>query len=169
MAKTSYPVTRAGSCGCYQGLIAVLRDSFDHIRQARDGCHLHPLGLGGQSRAEHLIEAQFLRFAQAGLGALRHARILVGAGLMEHYRRRLDAEELRDTTLNIRMLPIGSTFSKFKRLVRDLSQELGKQIEMETERAETELDKTVIERLNALSQQLGTHIDSTGGRHLVTF
>lgn len=56
--------------------------------------------------------------------------------------------ELRDNTLNIRMLPIGSTFSKFKRLVRDLSQELGKQIEMTTSGAETELDKTVIEKLN---------------------
>jgi two-component system chemotaxis sensor kinase CheA len=56
--------------------------------------------------------------------------------------------ELRDTALNIRMLPIGTTFTKFKRLVRDLSQELGKQIEMETEGAETELDKTVIEKLN---------------------
>jgi two-component system chemotaxis sensor kinase CheA len=56
--------------------------------------------------------------------------------------------ELRDTALNIRMLPIGSTFSKFKRLVRDLSQELGKEIEMETFGGDTELDKTVIERLN---------------------
>lgn len=56
--------------------------------------------------------------------------------------------ELRDTTLNIRMMPIGSTFSKFKRLVRDLSQELGKEIELETSGAETELDKTVIEKLN---------------------
>jgi len=56
--------------------------------------------------------------------------------------------ELRDTALNIRMLPIGSTFSKFKRLVRDLSQGLGKEIEMETFGAETELDKTVIEKLN---------------------
>lgn len=56
--------------------------------------------------------------------------------------------ELRDTALNIRMLPIGSTFSKFKRLVRDLSQELGKEIEMETFGEDTELDKTVIERLN---------------------
>lgn len=56
--------------------------------------------------------------------------------------------ELRDTTLNIRMLPIGSTFSKFKRLVRDLSRELGKEIELETFGAETELDKTVIEKLN---------------------
>jgi two-component system, chemotaxis family, sensor kinase CheA len=56
--------------------------------------------------------------------------------------------ELRDTTLNIRMLPIGTTFSKFKRLVRDLSQELGKEIEMETVGGDTELDKTVIEKLN---------------------
>jgi two-component system chemotaxis sensor kinase CheA len=56
--------------------------------------------------------------------------------------------DLRDNALNIRMLPIGSTFSKFKRLVRDLSQELGKEIEMTTEGAETELDKTVIEKLN---------------------
>ena len=56
--------------------------------------------------------------------------------------------ELRDTALNIRMLPIGSTFSKFKRLVRDLSLELGKEIDMETFGADTELDKTVIEKLN---------------------
>ena len=56
--------------------------------------------------------------------------------------------ELRDTTLNMRMLPIGSTFSKFKRLVRDLSSELGKEIDLETTGADTELDKTVIEKLN---------------------
>ncbi|HUJ68172.1 MAG TPA: chemotaxis protein CheA, partial [Syntrophorhabdales bacterium] len=56
--------------------------------------------------------------------------------------------ELRDNTMSIRMLPIGSTFSRFKRLVRDLSKELGKEIELYTEGAETELDKTVIERLN---------------------
>jgi len=56
-------------------------------------------------------------------------------------------ESLRDNTMNIRMLPIGTTFSKFKRLVRDLSSELGKEIELTTDGAETELDKTVIERL----------------------
>ncbi|MCL4490598.1 MAG: chemotaxis protein CheA [Nitrospirae bacterium] len=56
--------------------------------------------------------------------------------------------ELRDNTMNIRMIPIGTTFSKFKRLVRDLSGELGKEIEMTTDGAETELDKTVIEKLN---------------------
>ncbi|NLT22136.1 MAG: chemotaxis protein CheA, partial [Syntrophorhabdus sp.] len=56
--------------------------------------------------------------------------------------------DLRDNTLNIRMLPIGTTFGRFKRLVRDLSQDLGREVEMTTEGAETELDKTVIERLN---------------------
>jgi two-component system chemotaxis sensor kinase CheA len=55
--------------------------------------------------------------------------------------------ELRDNTMSIRMLPIGTTFSKFKRLVRDLSGELGKEIELNITGAETELDKTVIERL----------------------
>ncbi len=58
------------------------------------------------------------------------------------------SDELRDSTLGIRMLPIGTTFSKFRRLVRDLSAELGKEIELTTAGAETELDKTVIERLN---------------------
>jgi two-component system chemotaxis sensor kinase CheA len=56
--------------------------------------------------------------------------------------------ELRDNTMNIRMLPIGTTFSRFKRLVRDLSSELGKEIVLKTEGEETELDKTVIERLS---------------------
>jgi len=55
--------------------------------------------------------------------------------------------ELRDTTLELRMLPIGTTFARFRRLVRDLSQQLGKEIELVTEGAETELDKTVIDRL----------------------
>ncbi len=55
---------------------------------------------------------------------------------------------LRDRTMSIRMLTIGSTFSKFRRLVRDLSGELGKEVMLATEGAETELDKTVIERLN---------------------
>ena len=54
---------------------------------------------------------------------------------------------LRDGTLEIRMVPIGTTFSRFKRLVHDLAAELGKEIELVTEGAETELDKTVIERL----------------------
>jgi len=57
-------------------------------------------------------------------------------------------EELRDNTMSIRMVPIGTTFNKFRRLVRDLSSSLHKEIELSIEGAETELDKTVIEQLN---------------------
>ncbi len=58
------------------------------------------------------------------------------------------SDELRDNTLGIRMLPIGSSFGKFRRVVRDLSSQKGKDIELITQGAETELDKTVIERIN---------------------
>jgi len=55
--------------------------------------------------------------------------------------------ELRDNTLGLRMLSIGTTFARFRRLVRDLSNDLDKKIDLVTEGAETELDKTVIDRL----------------------
>jgi len=54
---------------------------------------------------------------------------------------------LRDETMSIRMIPIGATFNSFRRLVRDLSGELGKEISLTTNGEETALDKTVIERL----------------------
>ncbi len=57
-------------------------------------------------------------------------------------------EELRDNAMGMRMLPIGSTFSRFRRLVRDLSSELGKEIDLVTIGEDTELDKNVIEQLN---------------------
>ncbi|MCG8552197.1 MAG: chemotaxis protein CheA [Desulfobacterales bacterium] len=56
--------------------------------------------------------------------------------------------ELRDSVLNIRMMPIGTIFNKFRRLVRDLSSQLNKDVELVTKGAETELDKTVLERLD---------------------
>lgn len=55
--------------------------------------------------------------------------------------------ELRDNTMSVRMLPIGATFASFKRLVRDLTNELGKEVALTTEGNETELDKTVIDQL----------------------
>ena len=57
-------------------------------------------------------------------------------------------DDLRDNAMSLRMLPIGSTFSQFRRLVRDLSRDLGKSIRLTTSGEETELDKTVIDRLH---------------------
>lgn len=68
------------------------------------------------------------------------------SGISEQFERLTN--ELRDQTMSVRMLPIGSTFSKFKRLVRDLAKDLGKEVDLVTEGAETELDKTVLERLS---------------------
>lgn len=50
--------------------------------------------------------------------------------------------------MDMRMLPIGTMFSRFRRVVHDLANDLNKKIELVTEGAETELDKTVIEKLN---------------------
>jgi two-component system chemotaxis sensor kinase CheA len=57
------------------------------------------------------------------------------------------ASGLRDTTMGIRMVPIGTLFGRFRRLVHDLSRELGKQIDLTMIGEETELDKTMIEQL----------------------
>ncbi|MFP3803409.1 chemotaxis protein CheA, partial [Paraburkholderia sp. SIMBA_027] len=55
--------------------------------------------------------------------------------------------ELRDTMMVLRMVPVATLFSRFRRLVHDLARETGKVIELVTEGESTEVDKTVIERL----------------------
>jgi two-component system chemotaxis sensor kinase CheA len=57
------------------------------------------------------------------------------------------AASLRDTTMGARMVPIGSLFGRFRRLVHDLSRDLGKPVDFVTSGEDTELDKTMIERL----------------------
>ncbi|MGB6189884.1 MAG: chemotaxis protein CheA [Aeromonas molluscorum] len=56
-------------------------------------------------------------------------------------------EEIRDGALHLRMVPIGETFNRFQRVVRDVSQELGKDITLRISGADTELDKSVVEKI----------------------
>ncbi|OFZ67703.1 MAG: chemotaxis protein CheA [Betaproteobacteria bacterium RBG_16_56_24] len=56
--------------------------------------------------------------------------------------------QIRDGALKLRMVPIGETFNRFNRVVRDLGQELDKQIELVLIGAETELDKSMIEKIS---------------------
>ena len=56
-------------------------------------------------------------------------------------------ENIRDSALQLRMVQIGDTFTRFNRVVRDVSKELGKEIELVISGAETELDKTVVEKI----------------------
>ncbi|TFE25423.1 chemotaxis protein CheA [Cohnella luojiensis] len=55
--------------------------------------------------------------------------------------------ELQDSVMKARMLPIEQLFNRFPRMVRDLSQSLGKDIDLAIEGHETELDRTVIEEI----------------------
>lgn len=78
-----------------------------------------------------------LRVEQQGLGDLNE---LVAAS--EHL-----VEEIRDNALQLRMVQIGDTFSRFRRVVRDVSHDMEKDIELVITGGETELDKTVVEKM----------------------
>ncbi|WP_324172551.1 hybrid sensor histidine kinase/response regulator [Sulfurimonas sp.] len=55
--------------------------------------------------------------------------------------------DLQIAVMKTRMLPIGKVFNKFPRMIRDLSRELNKKIELEIEGEETELDKSIVEEI----------------------
>ncbi|HJV24363.1 MAG TPA: chemotaxis protein CheA [Aromatoleum sp.] len=109
-------------------------------------------------------EAKFVRVDAAKLEALINQvgeMVIAGASAALHARRAGDGllneamslmgrqiEELRDSALSLRMVEIGETFSRFHRVVRDVSRELGKDIELVTSGDDTELDKMVVEKIN---------------------
>jgi two-component system chemotaxis sensor kinase CheA len=57
------------------------------------------------------------------------------------------SDDLQDTIMKVRMVPVQSVFSRFPRLVRDLSRKSGKQVELIMEGEETEFDKSVVEEI----------------------
>lgn len=57
------------------------------------------------------------------------------------------SDDLQDTIMKVRMVPVNTVFSRFPRLVRDLSRKSGKKVELIMEGEETELDKSVIEEI----------------------
>jgi two-component system chemotaxis sensor kinase CheA len=87
-----------------------------------------------------------LVIAQARLSQLAAAGSDLSIKMIAEEIERL-ASSLRDTTMGARMVPIGSLFGRFRRLVHDLSRDLNKPVEFITTGEETELDKTMIECL----------------------
>jgi len=69
-------------------------------------------------------------------------RLRSGLGQLE-----MNIRELQESVMRVRMLPVGSVFSRFPRLVRDLSNRLGKKIRLQISGEQTELDKTVLEKI----------------------
>ncbi|MCG8669028.1 MAG: chemotaxis protein CheA [Pseudomonadales bacterium] len=70
------------------------------------------------------------------------AKLQEGLAQLEH-----NTRELQESVMRIRMLPISFTFSRFPRMVRDLSRQLGKQVDLKLMGEQTELDKTVMEKI----------------------
>jgi two-component system, chemotaxis family, sensor kinase CheA len=56
-------------------------------------------------------------------------------------------EEIRSGALSMRMVPIGETFARFRRVVRDVCTDLGKQVDLVLQGSDAELDKSVVEKI----------------------
>ena len=84
----------------------------------------------------------------AGAGATLLARETHDAALIEAnlYMNGL-IEEIRNGTLGLRMVPVGETFSRFRRVVRDTASSLGKEVNFEIVGGDAELDKSMVEKI----------------------
>src|SRR5581483_4871637 len=82
------------------------------------------------------------QLAASGFSPERLSELAEAVAQMDHH-----ARELEERVMAIRMLPIRTVFARFSRVVRDLARARGKQVRFETRGDETELDKTVIERI----------------------
>lgn len=123
-----------------------------------------PAAAGARSRDEHLERIESIAIPAGELDVLvdRVGELGIVQARLESLARRCGdreflavAEEtgrlcglLRDQALGLRMLPLQVSFLKYRRLVRDACAALGKQAELELHGENTELDKTLIERLN---------------------
>lgn len=116
-----------------------------------------------QAKQSHSGETRSIRIDADKLDQLINLvgeLIIVGAGVnliarraniadLQEHTSKLSSlvEEVRDSALQLRMVKIGATFSRFQRVVHDVSHDLGKDIALVIKGEETELDKTVVEKI----------------------
>jgi len=127
---------------------AVVEAALQKQKQVRD----NKAGDGGLIRVnaekldEHINLIGELIIASAGinLAAIKNGQpeLFEAASVLNRL-----VENVRDSALQLRMVQIGATFNKFQRVVRDVSKEIGKDIRLEISGADTELDKTVVEKI----------------------
>lgn len=116
-----------------------------------------------QMHEKRLAEARFVKVPADRLDALIDRvgeLVIAGAGMQSQIAalRRPDVQEssgillalvedIRDMALGLRMVTIGEVFARFPRIVRDVSRELGKKIELRISGAECELDKVMVDKI----------------------
>ncbi|OZI31497.1 chemotaxis protein CheA [Bordetella genomosp. 10] len=127
----------------------VVAAALDRQRQAKEK------KVGGDSRSvrvdadklDHLINLVG-ELITASAGASLAAARTGNAEAQEYASQVADlVEAVRDSTLQLRMVRIGATFNRFRRVVHDVARTLGKRIELAISGEDTELDKTVVEKI----------------------
>jgi two-component system chemotaxis sensor kinase CheA len=78
----------------------------------------------------------------SGLDPIAHERLMNSLAELER-----NTRHLQEAVMTVRMMPVGTVFSRFPRMVRDLAGQLGKEIRLQMSGEATELDKGLIERL----------------------
>ena len=91
---------------------------------------------------ELVITQSMLEQTMAGLDPTVYGALLEGLGQLQR-----NARDLQEAVMSVRMMPMAYAFDRFPRLVRDLGSKLGKDVELVTRGASTELDKGLIERI----------------------
>ncbi len=91
---------------------------------------------------ELVITQAMLTQSAQGVDAILFERLFSGLGQLER-----NTRDLQESVMSIRMMPMSVVFSRFPRVIRDLSQKLGKKVELKTMGESTELDKGLIERI----------------------
>ncbi|MCI0508791.1 CheA signal transduction histidine kinase [Chromohalobacter marismortui] len=91
---------------------------------------------------ELIITQSMLDQTASELDVAAHGPLVNGMNLLQR-----NARDLQESVMSIRMVPMDYVFSRFPRLVRDLTGKLGKDIELVTEGQSTELDKSLTERI----------------------
>lgn len=91
---------------------------------------------------ELVITQSMLNELSDGFDLSRLPRLLDGLAQLAR-----NTRELQESVMRVRMIPISFAFNRFPRLVHDLSAKLGKKVELRMTGEQTELDKTVMERI----------------------
>jgi two-component system chemotaxis sensor kinase CheA len=91
---------------------------------------------------ELVITQSMLAQGMAGLDPAVHEPLLNSMGQLLR-----NTRDLQEATMSMRMIPMNAVFSRFQRLVRDLSGQLSKKVELKISGEQTELDKTLVEKL----------------------
>jgi len=91
---------------------------------------------------ELVITQAMLTQAASNVDPVVFERLINGLAQLER-----NTRDLQESVMSIRMMPISVVFSRFPRVIRDLSQKLGKQVELKTIGETTEMDKSLVERI----------------------